>query len=164
MRLANQICCGWYYWRMSGDDNNDDGEPGRLAATGKTKFSGIGKLTVGPATLTSVAYTSAEVFDPTNIEAIEAFQTALKKADKGVLFLLADEPENTAQANIETALPAKKVKLLTDVEIAQREVNENHKRELEVVREQTKGSAWVEVLKYGLTAVSAAILTYLGVR
>ena len=117
-----------------------------------------------PATLTSVASASAEVFDPTNVAAIKAFQDALKPIDKGTLFLLADEPDNTAQANIETMLPPKKVKLLTDVEIAERDTKDSHERDLEVVREQTKGSAWVEVLKYVLPAIGAAILTYFGVK
>ena len=109
--------------------------------------------------LTDVAYTSAEVFDPT-----KAFQESLKPLDKGTLFLLADEPENTGQAGIDTSLPPKKVKLLTDVEIAERDTKAGHERELEVVREKTKGSMWVEVLKYGLPAFITFLVTYFGLK
>lgn len=125
---------------------------------------GLASLGGSPQTLTSVAYTSAEVFDPTNIDAIKAFQESLKPVNMGILFLLADEPDNTAQAGIETTLPPKKVKLLADVEIAEREAQESHDRELAVVREQTKGSIWLELLKYGLPALVTFILTYFGLK
>lgn len=130
----------------------------------KGSLIGSTSLSSSPRTLTSVAYTSAEVFDPDNANQVKMFLEAIEKTDKRMLHLLKADPSNTSQAGIDTTLAPNKVEVLVGAELGDRENKEKREHDLKLAREKTKGSAVIEILKYVVPALGAALLTYLGVK
>lgn len=114
-------------------------------------------------TVTSSAYTSAELFRPDQAPSIKAYQEALAKADKGDVFALAGSKVTPQDVGIRTDLKPDVTQTYAEFELSERQTTESRNHELNREGVKTTGSIKTEIVKAAIYFAIGLLAMYVGI-
>ncbi len=124
----------------------------------------IQAVRAGGHTITSSAYTSAQMFNPEQADLINGYMQSLKQAEKGDVFALAGGTVQPKDAGIATTLNPEVTQSYADFELSERNTQEDRDHDLNIEDAKTTGAMTIELWKVLLMIAGAIALTLLGVK
>lgn len=124
----------------------------------------IPAIKAGGHTITSSAYTSAQMFNPEQADLINGYMQSLKQAEKGDVFALAGGKVQPKDVGIATTLDPEVTQTYADFELSERNTREHRDHELDIEDAKTSGAMTVELWKAVVGIIVAIVVTLLGVK